>query len=63
MVVVFSALPEVGWVSAKNVNKLTKSVKVSLVIPCTLWYGLQLKFTRKTGEIRMSVCLANDEVV
>ena len=35
LVVVFSALPEVGWVSAKNVNKLTKSGKVSLVIPCT----------------------------
>ena len=34
---VFSALPEVGWVSAKNVNKLTKSGKVSLVIPCMVF--------------------------
>ena len=34
--VVFSALPEVGWVSAKNVNKLIKSGKVSLVIPSTI---------------------------
>ena len=33
--VVFSALPEVGWVSAKNVNKLTQSGKAYLVIPCS----------------------------
>ena len=30
--VVFSAQPQVGWVSAKNVNKLTKSGQSSLVI-------------------------------
>ena len=32
--VVFSALPEVGWVSATNVNKLTQSGKVYLGKPC-----------------------------
>ena len=31
LVVVYSALPEVGWWSAKNVNKFTQSGKVSLV--------------------------------
>ena len=31
----FSALPEVGSVRAKDVNKLTQSGKVSLVEPCT----------------------------
>ena len=34
LVFVFSALPDVGWVSAKNVNKLTKSGQSSLVIAC-----------------------------
>ena len=47
--VVFSTLPEVGWVSAKNVNKLTQSGKVSLVTPCTLLY-LGRKRLRKVRE-------------
>ena len=35
LVAVFSALLEVVWVCAKNVNKLIQSGMVSLVRPCT----------------------------
>jgi len=40
LVVELSTLPEVGWMSTKNVNKLTQSGKVSLVIPCRGAAGL-----------------------
>ena len=57
IIVKFSTLHEVGWVSAKNVNKLTQSENVSLAKPCIgHWWKWKLKrLLRPHGTLTPSV--------